>query len=484
MLKEIGLGIVGFFALITVYCTAVFISQKIRLRKFRGPLAIPLAGNFYTYEALFFLRYMVSLRKRHGKIFTFFGLMKPFLVVCDPVVVRRILSDSKTFYKGTDYSEHFSIAFGKGLVTSNGDKHKKDRGVFGKYFIRSNISKYAKLINEVCDQAIEQILVRKDGKKNIQNIEHFFATVALRVFMSFSIGTDYRSNPAREKELCHKVSRASLCVARVIAIGLPNWSWIPWVKEIHVCRESVLRDFKPIIAERKAQMARGEGPEVEDCLTAMINDNMEEDDMADHFMTLICAGHDTTSYFSSYLMLLLAQNQPAQQKLYDEIQESLKDVDDITADHVTELKYLNKVMQEALRLYAIIPQVTRVSAEEVHIKEANITIPKGVNCLIPMFLINRDPEIWDNPAEFMPERFDGRSNVDFTSAKNGFFPFGYGSRTCIGNTLAQIESSIFVVKLLKKFKFEEDPGFRPSIMSGISLTTSNGINVSLVERNA
>jgi len=247
---------------------------------------------------------------------------------------------------------------------------------------------------------------------------------------------------------------------------------------IKTARASVLSDFHKIVADRRALMAKGDC-EFDDCLTAMITENMNQTDMADHFVTLICAGHDTTAYFSSYLCLLLAQNPEVQEKLYDEIKTT---GEEITPDDVTELKYLQEVMQETLRLYSIIPQVTRVSAEEVHIKEANVTIPKGVNCLIPMFLINRDPEIWDNPAQFIPERFDGRSNVAFTSAKNGFFPFGYGSRTCIGNTLAQIESTIFMCKLLKKFRFTEDVGFKPSILSGISLTTSNGINITLAPR--
>ena len=478
MLFEIGVILACLIGACTLYFWTLFAKQCWTLKKFKGPFALPMLGNCYHGEALYFLRYMVRLRKKFGKIFTFFGFTKPYLVVCDPIVVRRILSDSKTFYKGTDYTHQFSVAFGQGLVTSNGDKHKKDRAVFGKYFIRSNINKLTKLINDISVQAIDDMLVSADGKPKVHNIEHFFATVALRVFMKFSIGTDYRTNPAREKELCHAVSTGSWAVGRVISLGVPMWSFIPWVKLIKTARASVLSDFHSIVAERRAQMAAGTC-ELDDCLTAMIAEDMNETDMADHFVTLICAGHDTTAYFSSYMCMLLAQNPEVQEKLYEEIKTT---PDEITPDDVIELKYLQKVMQETLRLYSIIPQVTRVSAEEVHIKEANVTIPAGVNCLIPMFLINRDPEIWDNPAQFIPERFDGRSNVDFTSAKNGFFPFGYGSRTCIGNTLAQIESTIFMCKLLKKFRFEEDVGFKPSILSGISLTTSNGINISISPR--
>eukprot|EP00595_Chromulina_sp_UTEXLB2642_P001534 CAMPEP_0196767862 /NCGR_PEP_ID=MMETSP1095-20130614/42048_1 /TAXON_ID=96789 ORGANISM="Chromulina nebulosa, Strain UTEXLB2642" /NCGR_SAMPLE_ID=MMETSP1095 /ASSEMBLY_ACC=CAM_ASM_000446 /LENGTH=290 /DNA_ID=CAMNT_0042136617 /DNA_START=861 /DNA_END=1734 /DNA_ORIENTATION=- len=282
--------------------------------------------------------------------------------------------------------------------------------------------------------------------------------------------------------------------------------------------------------------------------------------MFDHIVTLLSAGHDTTAFYASYLCYLLGQYPTTQDKIVEEINNVVGDreyitaddvsemkylqkamqeclrmyaiipnvsrvaasevhikevnvtipkgatvlipmflinrdpdiwenpsefnpddlkVKDITADDVSEMKYLQKAMQECLRMYAIIPNVSRVAISEVHIKEADVTIPKGATVMIPMFLINRDPDIWENPSEFNPERFEGKGSEYFTNAKSGFFPFGYGSRTCIGNILAQLESAIFITQILRRFRIEADPGFKPNIMAGISLTTSNGINVVL-----
>lgn len=77
----------------------------------------------------------------------------------------------------------------------------------------------------------------------------------------------------------------------------------------------------------------------------------------------------------------------------------------ITADDFGQLKYLHQIMMETLRYYAIIPCVTRVAAEDVYLKEVGVTLPKGINLLCPMVVLNRDPEIWDKPSEFIPERF-------------------------------------------------------------------------------
>ena len=457
-----------------LYLTVVFLAQCYKLRKFRGPFAAPLVGNCYNMEAMKFLGYISKLRKRYGKVFTFFGLFnKAFLVVCDPQAVRRILSDNKTFIKGTDYTQIFAIAFGQGLVTSNGDKHKHDRGIFGKYFIRSSISKSMEIINSHTAEMInsDQLVINNEF-----NIEHFFAILSLRLFTYIFVGKDYRGLPKRENEIAAAVSKGSSAVGRMITLSLPSHSLNPFVQEIKKARDIFWDEIKEDIASRRIAIANGDTRD--DCLTAMINANYSDKEMLDHLATLISAGHDTTAYFCSYLCYLLSEHQDEQDLLRAEINQVMGNRTVVTENDVTDMKYLSKIMQETLRLYSIIPALTRYCTEEVHIKESNFTIPKNTNVMIPMFLINRDPEIWENPTEFNPNRFDGKAEA-FTSAKNGFFPFGYGTRTCIGNTLSILESGVMISQLLRKYRIKAAPGFKLRIQSGISLTTDNGVNVIL-----
>lgn len=464
---------------VCLYYTFVFARHCWRLRKFSGPFALPFVGNCYDPKvAQSIFKYLASARKRYGKVFTFFGFVKARLVIMDPVIVRRVLSDSKTFPKGTDYTHTFSYLFGKGLVTSTGDKHKKDRAIFGKYFVRGNIVKLAGAFNEIADKAIDQLMQKAttNGRLNPVNIEHFFAVCALRLFMHFCSGEDYSQFPDREKVICKIVSEASNATGLLVLFGLPTFKFLPLVQTLDKCLFEVRKEFDMAVTKRRKEIAEG-APERDDCLQAMLNEkDMSEKEMFEHFVTLICAGHDTSAYFSSYVIYVLTLYPEVQDKLRAEIEGHFKGRLEVHPDDILELTYLAKVMQETLRLYAIIPGLTRTAAEEVHIKEAGITIPKDVELFIPMSLINRDPTIWENPSKFDPERFDGKC-TDFTSAKNGFFPFGYGSRTCIGNTLAQIESAIIICKLLMRGRFETDPGFKIRIMSGISLTTKGGINV-------
>lgn len=318
MLTEIGWGLSLLFGAATIYYLQLYIVQCIKFRKFKGPLALPLVGNCYEIEAMYMIRNLSKLRKRFGKVFTFFLFSKAVLVVCDPIAVRRILSDAKTFIKGSDYSEMFSIAFGQGLVTSNGEKHKHDRAIFGKYFVRSNVSKFLGTANQIALEYMEEFFKSaKDGKPHMYNIEEFFATLALRVFALFGFGYDYRNKPEKEKVMTKQVSEGSKEIGTMIVLNLPAWSILPPVKAIQKARATFWVDIQEAIQLKREQLARGDAPD--DCLAGMLVENMSDKDILDHLATLISAGHDTTAYFSAYFAYLLAEHPEVQDRCRAEV---------------------------------------------------------------------------------------------------------------------------------------------------------------------
>lgn len=165
---------------------------------------------------------------------------------------------------------------------------------------------------------------------------------SLNLSITISVGMDFGKRPEREKEICHIVAKGSNSMGRLITIGLPMWDVIPFVKDVKTARNEVWKDLKPVLNDRRAAMERGEMADVDDCLTAMIRDDMEDKDVIDHVTTLICAGHDTTAFFTAYLFLCLAQNPDCQEQLRAEVLRVVGDKD-VTAESVAEMKYLQKV---------------------------------------------------------------------------------------------------------------------------------------------
>ena len=208
----------------------------------------------------------------------------------------------------------------------------------------------------------------------------------------------------------------------------------------------------------------------------MLDAGTNRKEMYEQFTTLIAAGHDTTAFFGCYMCYLLATHPEVQTKLKTEIKGVMNGRLNVTAEDIKAMPYLSCVMKEVLRMYTVIPFVNRTTTQDVLLRDANIVLPKGTTALIPLCIMNRDGDVWDEPNKFKPERFEVL-NISDSSAKHGFLPFGYGSRTCIGNTLALTEGAVMFSLLLQKCTFSKVEGFKPKIAAGISLVSQNGIRV-------
>lgn len=154
----------------------------------------------------------------------------------------------------------------------------------------------------------------------------------------------------------------------------------------------------------------------------------------------------------------MSKNPRIQQKVCEEIDKALKAAgpDGITYEMLNSLKYLECCIDETLRKYPIVPLLFRTCTEEYKIPDTDLIIPKGYGVMIPALGFHRDPEIYENPMEFRPERFTNSSN-GAPNVKGLFYvPFGDGPRNCIGMRLGKLISKLSLVVILSKFTVELD----------------------------
>ncbi|XP_005093673.2 cytochrome P450 3A9 [Aplysia californica] len=164
---------------------------------------------------------------------------------------------------------------------------------------------------------------------------------------------------------------------------------------------------------------------------------------------LILAAYETTSSTLRSLLYLLAQNQDIQDKVIQEIDTVLDGRTEPEYEDLTNLKYTEQVIKEAIRLFPPVPILTREALETKTYD--GVTIPKGSCVLIRVNKILRDPEYWSEPDKFNPDRF--APDVEHKASAVAYLAFGFGPRICIGKRLAILELKVALSQLLSNFRF-------------------------------
>jgi cytochrome P450 family 6 len=167
------------------------------------------------------------------------------------------------------------------------------------------------------------------------------------------------------------------------------------------------------------------------------------------------AGFETSSSTASYCLAEIAKNQEIQRKVQEEIDEILKETGgDLTYDAIMKFKYLEMCIDETLRKYPIAPIHLRQTVKDYKINGTDIIIPKDTAVIIPVIGMQRDPEIYDDPLKFDPERFRESSTGGGKVEGTYYTPFGDGPRNCIGMRLGKIMTKLSIIKILTKFNIE------------------------------
>ncbi|CAD7079491.1 unnamed protein product [Hermetia illucens] len=165
------------------------------------------------------------------------------------------------------------------------------------------------------------------------------------------------------------------------------------------------------------------------------------------------AGFETSSTTMMFALYELSLNPAIQEKARQEIDEVLNKHDGmITYESIKEMVYVDKIISETLRKYPPVANLIRKCAHNFRLPNSDIVIEEGIIVAIPAYSIQHDPEIYENPEVFDPERFAPEQ------VKNrhpvAFLGFGDGPRNCVGLRFGRMQSRIGLVTLLKNYRFK------------------------------
>lgn len=183
-----------------------------------------------------------------------------------------------------------------------------------------------------------------------------------------------------------------------------------------------------------------------DLLGGLIASGMDDDLIRDQLLTMLIAGHDTSTALLAWALYLLTSRPDTLQRVQEEIQDVMG-AQAPTSAAVGQLNLLDRVIKEALRLYPPIHLGSRIAAADIEFQE--FVFPAGTRILYSIYLTHRHKAYWQEPERFDPERFtpeQARERPPYS-----YLPFGGGPRNCIGAAFAQVENKIVLARILQKY---------------------------------
>jgi cytochrome P450 len=257
---------------------------------------------------------------------------------------------------------------------------------------------------------------------------------------------------------------------------VPQWLPTPSNRRFHKAVARIDEIIYGLIGTREAELARAgdraAGPfsaagtqalqparEFRDLLGMLLSardeagQGMDRKQLRDEAVTLFLAGHETTALALTYLLRLLSLHPQVDARLHDELTRVLGGRP-ATIDDVPNLRYLDWVVTEGMRLYPPAWGVGRTALEDCEL--GGFHCPKGRQIMIMTWINHRLPRFFENPEAFHPERWEG--DLARRLPRFAYFPFGGGPRICIGNAFAKLEAQLVLATLLQHHRFVLVPG--------------------------
>lgn len=208
---------------------------------------------------------------------------------------------------------------------------------------------------------------------------------------------------------------------------------------------------------------------------------LSNSDIREEVDTIMFEAHDTVASVISFTFYNLSKNQEIQEKVFNEIRQVFGDdiKSPLTFRQLQELKYVEMVIKESMRIYTPAPIIGRKLTEDTII--SGVTVPKETNIMIPIWSVHHDPDVYPDPEHFDPERFTAEAIMERNPYS--YIPFSAGVRNCVGQKFGILEVKAMIVKMIRNYELiEADSKDELKLQSDIILKSANGVHLKIKPR--
>ena len=411
------------------------------------------------------LSYLVELTRREGEIVTFDIRGQAAIIVNDPNWIEHILVQNyRNYTKATVQFETFALVAGNGLLNSDGAFWLRQRRLAQPHFHHAKLVQWGQWMTDSAE-----LIGRSWQNQAVIDMEHemFALTLPIITQALFSLNTHSHADEL-VKQFTHTLNyvmyRARMPISWADRLPLPV------VRRYHESMTQLERLITQMIENR-----RHDPNPPDDLLTTFIGardeesgDPLPDQQIRDEIMTMILAGFETVATSLTWTWYLLSQHPEVVTLLHAELAQQLGGRVPTSAD-LPFLPYTRMVSEEALRLYPPAWVMSR-RATEVD-KVGDVVIPAGAIVIISPYTVHRNTNYWENPEQFLPERFSAENKRQ--RHRYAYIPFGGGARLCIGYRFAEMESILVLATLAQRFA--PMPVATPHPIAMVTIRPKNGL---------
>ncbi len=360
------------------------------------------------------------------------------VMLLGPEAARFVLVSGRDDLRWRTESDPVTRLLRQGVLVVDGEEHDVLRRAMNPALHKNMLEGYS----ETMIRCTDAILNTWEGRDQVDMLVEM-RRIALLILTETLFGVDFQPDLDR-------LWKAILKTLKYISPGL----WLVWKRAPRLGYGAALRQVDDYL-HRIIRARRADTADRHDLLSHLVRTSgLSDAVIRDQLLTMLIAGHDTSTALLSWALYLLGQHPDAYQQAQSEVDSVLGGQIPGMA-HLADLRYLDRLIDETMRLYPPIHLGSRVAARDLEFQ--GYTIPKDTRVMYSIYLTHRMRAHWADPRAFNPDRFLPTSNrTPYTPYT--FLPFGGGPRNCIGAAFAQVEAKIVLARVLQRYALRPQPG--------------------------
>ena len=497
------LGILLSVKLFWIYITSPWCNFiKVPLNEY--PILGHLPGLLSMSEFEFFKNHLLWLTTTKPQTKLIWIGCRHILVTADIKVFERILSSPKLITKSSSYWI-FKDWLGQSLFTSTGSFWQHRRKMLTPSFHFSIMNDSTRIMEYYSKNLVSFLQTHDDTQSGIDVFKLMkMHSIGIIYEAAFGLKNDFIKN-ALNDEKCIGDNRETLDfiknIDRLLILLFKRdevpfywfnniFKWFPEGIEFYhklkliegFCLDAIKKRIKLFDSIDDISNKNKHNIFIDRLISSYQNGELDMQDILNETQTFLFAGYDTVATALSWCMFMLGSHPEIQQKAYQEAKK-MKELNLPIQEELKEMKFIESVIKESLRIHPSAPMISRNIDEAIEID--SVVYPKGSCVTLAILAMHRNPLIWEDPLEFKPERFLAGSEHNKPRSPYSFVPFSAGPRNCIGQKFAMMELKITVYHLLLDFEIvalQKLDELEENIVVVNGIENQEGLRISFVPR--